>query len=425
MPNIYTPEGGNTSQGNALQQLQDTLRSITSVSPAAKPLLESYVNQSNAAEAQSNNIPNYQAQQGQAMSEAGQFPQGNQAFGDLTKLHAMFTADQNMSQQYTRPDMRVGGGATQQPSDVATFGSVGAPQMPVMTAESLSQPFQGFTDPYLAAEGANTQSEGISGMAKALKSIIDTNYESANKTLQRNLEAEKAQIDGKWKAAQSALQAFELIMNAEQKAADRAQEERKIAISEATAKSNMRTKGEIVDVAGEDGTTQKVLVDPYTGQTLATIGNSASAVSGAQKTQLGLWNSTISQLNNDWSKIENGIDKTGPTAILNQKLGPYVGGADKDLRELDVFLSSLKMGIQNAMIGSQMSKPEMDQVMAWYPTITMTPDEIRTRIDNIRTFLAAKKASITGEDFNKLLPKIGKELSPASGSSGQSSGEWE
>ena len=213
----YTKPYTNTSQGLDYAKLMETLGSITGgVNPQAKQFLQQAGQLSQEATTQQLGKTAYEQSQRAGFSQAGQFPQATESYGDLAKQHQLFIADQNMAKQYMRPDVQAMGVPTQQASDVATYGSVGVPNAPIMTGESLTQPFQGFTDPSMAARGAYIQSEGIVGMANALKSLIDFNYSSAKNTLQRNLDAEQNQIEAKKYSADKLFDAFWKLLEVEQ-----------------------------------------------------------------------------------------------------------------------------------------------------------------------------------------------------------------
>ncbi len=163
----YTSPFGTTPQATNLSSLLTSLGNIKGMTPQAAPAAEQATQmQANKSQWQQNLTAGQQQQAG--------LPGQTQNYADESKMLAMFAHDQNLSQQYTRPDMQ-GAAPTQQASDVPTFGRVGTPQTPVLTAQSLNQPFSGLTTPGAVNSAISNQGTSYGNALDLISKAIQFN----------------------------------------------------------------------------------------------------------------------------------------------------------------------------------------------------------------------------------------------------------
>ncbi len=188
------------SSTTAGMQSNDLTAAINSLGAGAlsNPYIQSAataVNQSNAA---LGGLPTFVQNQAMGLGQEAQLPQINSGIQNLNKLYQMFVADQGLAQQYTNPATQVGNSANPQVYNATapTYGTVGVPQMPMMTPQNVNQSFQGFTDPGLAAATQYEQGQGIAGTLQNIANLYNYNLGTAQSQLNQNVYDYQSQISG-------------------------------------------------------------------------------------------------------------------------------------------------------------------------------------------------------------------------------------
>jgi hypothetical protein len=304
--NMYTSQYGNTPQGQGVQNMANTLASITG-SPAAG----AYLAASQAGPDYSNTF----------------VPQG---MSEEEKLRTMFANDQVLAQKYTNPGLY---GGTPTPNPAGEFAS------PLQaTVDSITNP-QGITNSgaLIGAVGGD-----VTGQKETLANIMD----AMNFNQTRSLDAYK-----------SMLSALGTIYGEEQ-ANKRAEEDRKV---------------EREKIAASDETK---------------LTSAEKAVVNATKTALD----SIKQIR-DLGELKTGIIQGSITKLTKKKAG--TAAYNKELSDLDSKLGPLKLAVMNALIGTQMSKPEIEMVQKWIPDITQDPALFKQNLDNLESFLNNRLVSFS------------------------------
>lgn len=179
----YTPPGGYSQPAQQQQSFQTALQ--TAQAPAVPP-------EQQAATMQAQK-PQFLQQQQQQLGQQAGLPQMAGNYADEAKMMQLFAHDQNLSKQFTRPDMQVMGAQTQN-QGAPTAGNVGAPQAPVLTQQNLDQGFQGFATP-----GAQNAGIALGG------NQITGNLDLINKALQYQAGQVQSQVGSSGQAYQAAI----------------------------------------------------------------------------------------------------------------------------------------------------------------------------------------------------------------------------
>lgn len=304
--NTYTPQGGYTPAAQGVQNLTDTLASITG-SPAGGAY---------AAAAQAG--PNYSANPNIAMLS-----------DEEEKLKTLFANDQALAAKYVNPNL-YGGGATAPSGNPA--GVFASPLQ--ATDESITSSGGAITpDALIGMIGGNIK--GQEGMLSKVMNAMDFNK-------QRSLEAYKAMLG-----------ALETIYT-----------------------QGEETKRKEKEIAAASGTK---------------LTSAEKAVVNSTKTALDL----LRQIKN-LGTLKTGIVQGSITKLTKSKAG--TSAYNKELSDLDSKLGPLKLAVMNAMIGTQMSKPEIAMVEAWIPSITQDPELFKQNITNLENFLQSRLDAYSGED---------------------------
>lgn len=195
MANIYTPQTGWTVPGQQAGNLMDTISGLP-LSQGATSAISGYQSSVDQAANLQQSLPAYTQQQVTGQQQAAGLPQQSQAYGEMADLYKMFVADHGLAQKYANPAIASGADpSTYQPSDTPIYGSVGLPQLPVMTLGNVNQPFNGFTDPSMAQAAESGQATSILDTLNNMGALIDYNANVARTNATANVGAYKGLID--------------------------------------------------------------------------------------------------------------------------------------------------------------------------------------------------------------------------------------
>ena len=379
----YTSSFGAGTQGSSQQRFLEALRSATgtpkSKTQATQQELQAGV-MSLAAD-----YPASEAYTTQEAKQNAQLPQMAGQYADEAKLLTMFQADQGLAQKYTRPDMASMEVPTQNVG-VATSGTVGTPQTPSATVESLAQGFQGFTTP-----GAVTSSIG------SAKDNILSALDIITKGITFQSGEVKKQVDANSKA-------YETTMNALTKLADMYGQ---MYQNEVTSKRESETqrRAELyqkIDAKYKFGGTVDQEISDITGLPIGTIIPGLSNKSSGNAANLIKMTSGMNIIG-DINKIPSEVKESTGTKeamVVNTKL-KFPGGIGKMFikndaeRQLADLQSKYFLLVQTALTIVQGARPSDYDTQTWLdqagPSILNTPEVNEDRLNTLLSLIEQSK----------------------------------
>ena len=190
----YTTQNGGTVPGAQVDNTTDYLSGVNGNIPAT------VTNILNNTQAASQELPNAVAQDQSQVYSQPNVQQPIAAYGDTAKLYQMFAADQNLAQQYMRPDFNQVGAPAQTPSDYPNIpGGIPKPELGVLTNSVIQQGEQGpngfFTTPGAGEAQAQLEGTGIMGAINNLNSLIKFNTGQAASQVAYDTQNWKDQIN--------------------------------------------------------------------------------------------------------------------------------------------------------------------------------------------------------------------------------------
>ena len=115
-----------------------------------------------------------------------------------------------------------------------------------------------------------------------------------------------------------------------------------------------------------------------------------------QKTDYSLWYSSEKEFNKVVKQYKKMEGQTGLWPGAVSRYGRRLKLGNKNVTNLDVSITGMKLQIMNAMIGTQMTKPEMEAIKPLIPDI-LDPDYlIKQKLNNLQSYIRNKKSAISG-----------------------------
>lgn len=203
MATLYTPAGGSTPQGQASQGLVDALQQITG--GALSPAQTSYAQTALAYPQQAAGVQQAATQQQGMPGLIGQY-------GDQAKILDMFAHDQTLAQKYGASPTQIGA------MTIPGQGGVPATSTPGLSASSNVAPFTGLTDPGAITKAMGMDVSAHSNILDLVSKAVDFGSSQIQKSTAANADAYKSVMD-----------VMSMLIQADEKAKDRALEREKLA----------------------------------------------------------------------------------------------------------------------------------------------------------------------------------------------------